>query len=79
MVNIFLDITRWYKIERKKPLKPNSHPRIITIEIWLQCLLVSGIGSFSNDLIAMFFDLSTFFFLFLGPHLQHMEVPRLGV
>ena len=25
------------------------------------------------------FFLSFFFFVFLGPHLQHMEVPRLGV
>ena len=26
-----------------------------------------------------FFFLSFFFFFFLGPHLQHMEVPNLGV
>ena len=25
------------------------------------------------------FSLNTFFFFFLGPHLKHMEVPRLGV
>ena len=30
-------------------------------------------------LLSFSFVVVVFFFLFLGPHLQHMEIPRLGV
>ena len=38
-------------------------------------------GNFSIFRASLLFDISFFFYLFvfLGPHLQHMEVPRLGV
>ena len=43
------------------------------------CVLASlGLGShiLSMDAILVFFS---FFFVFLGPHPWHMEVPRLGI
>ena len=33
----------------------------------------------STDSLVFLFLLLIFFFVFLGPHLEHIEIPRLGV
>ena len=44
------------------------------------CIQVQTEGrSLRTTLLLLFFFLSFFFCCFLGPHPQHMEVPRLGV
>ena len=60
---------------------PSPHPPISHLP-GLGCALKPlhslRLGSGQN-ISQVFFILTFFFFLFLGPHLQHMEVPRLGV
>ena len=56
------------------------------LQLPLRCLLQQALGSLEGEAgrqsqsLFFFFFFSFFsFFIFLGWHLQHMEVPRLGV
>ena len=61
------------------------HPMRTGVDALIALALVGIHGWFSNAADSqtifpcLFFSFSFFFFGFLGPHPQHMEVPRLGV